>query len=301
MTIKLRAAAMAAALCACLAPALAPADEASAHARTPDAQPMHKTFHIRYQGGPVMTGHNAVYAIYYGSFPLTGARTDLRAILDDFLTGMGATSTFAVNATYTDGAGTPVPASLAYDRATQSWVDDYSRGPEPTNAEIPLIVAEALHTGKLPVDDNGVYVVFTSPDATKHLGRCAFHHWSDIILQGHVIKWASVPVFTGTDLQHCSGSLHVYHETNSPNDSPEADNAIDSAFHEISEAITDPEGTGWVSDAHGVENADPCQFRYEPSYVAPNGTHANVNFGGRDFLIQKLWTNAEPKRCAHRF
>ena len=313
MTKTIHAAAMAAALAASIAPAVAAtgADDPAAtavpafHLRAPadeagTADHKRPKFHVRYQGGPVMTGANAVYAIYYGDFPLTGARNDSRAILDDFLTGMGGTSIFAVNSTYTDGAGTPVPRTLAYDRATHSALDAYSLGPQPTNAEVPLIVAEAIHSGRLPLDDDGVYVVFVSPDATRHLQTCAFHHWSTDIMQGHVVKWASVPLFTGKDMQRCSGSLHVYGESNSPNDNIEADTAIDSAFHEVSEALTDPEGTGWVSDDHGVENGDPCTFNYGPGYVAPNGTHANANFGGRDYLFQTLWISQQPVRCAYR-
>jgi hypothetical protein len=265
--------------------------------------PGRKKFHIRFQGGRVMTGPNAVYALYYGDFPLTGARNDTRAILDDFLTGVGATPNFAVNSGYYDAQGTPVPASLAYDRATNSYVDDYSFGPQPNDGQIPKILARALSLGYLPVDDNGVYVVFTSPDAAKRIATCAFHHWTDDLVPGHTIVWASVPVFgagRSRALKACSGNFYMYKERNSPNDNLPADTAIDSAFHEISEAITDPEQTGWVSDEHGIEDGDPCTFRYEQAYLAPNGTHADVNFGGRDYLIQSLWANDAPTRCAHK-
>lgn len=269
-------------------------------AAAPAAAASHPKFVIRYQGGPVMTGDNKVYAIYYGDFPLTGDRTESRAILDDFLAGMGATSTYAVNSTYTDGAGKPVPGTLGYDPATQSVLVGYPFGPHPSNGDIELVVAQVIRDGRLPLDDDGVYVVFTSPDAADRLGTCAFHHWNKVIVPGHSVKWASVPVFGGDKLQECSGSVYVFGEQDSPNGNLSADMAVDSAFHEISEAVTDPNGTGWLSDSGSVENGDPCNFNYGPTYLAANGTHANGRIGDRDFLYQRLWTHAQPARCANK-
>ena len=44
-----------------------------------------------------------------------------------------------------------------------------------------------------------------------------------------------------------------------PEGNPEAETAIDVVDHELAEAITDPEGTGWL-DPNGFEVADKCEF-----------------------------------------
>jgi len=141
----------------------------------------------------------------------------------------------------------------------------------------------------------GMTVCFDSKDCTPGTLSpvwCAYHSWFS--QNSAAVIYAVIP-YVGSWGENC----RTFEQ--SPNDNIEADTAIDSAFHEISEALTDPTGTGWVSDQKGVENADPCTFRYGPTYLAPNGTHANANFGGRDYLFQTLWINGVPPlRCAHK-
>jgi hypothetical protein len=67
--------------------------------------------------------------------------------------------------------------------------------------------------------------------------------------------------------------------------------------HELSEAVTDPLLTGWYSK-DGDENADKCAFTFGDTYSAANGSGANVQWGARDFLIQRNWVNAGGGFCA---
>ena len=59
------------------------------------------------------------------------------------------------------------------------------------------------------------------------------------------------------------------------------------------EAITDPEGTGWV-DPDGYEVADKCETGPQignPLGYAANGSPYDQLIGGHEYLIQEMWSN----------
>jgi hypothetical protein len=77
-----------------------------------------------------------------------------------------------------------------------------------------------------------------------------------------------------------------------PEGNPEAENVIGTVAHETVEAITDPEGTGWI-DPNGFEVADKCET---PEYGAPlgyasDGSPYNQVVNGHQYLIQAMWSN----------
>jgi hypothetical protein len=67
--------------------------------------------------------------------------------------------------------------------------------------------------------------------------------------------------------------------------------------HEAEEATTDPDGNGWFDKA-GQEAADKCAWTFGSTYTSSNGSRANMNLGGRDYLIQQNWVNANGGFCA---
>jgi hypothetical protein len=77
-----------------------------------------------------------------------------------------------------------------------------------------------------------------------------------------------------------------------PQGNPEAESTIDTVGHEAVEAITDPEGTGWM-DPNGFEVADKCQNPEigTPLGFAANGSPYNELINGRQYLIQAMWSN----------
>ncbi len=287
-----------AALCCGLFPLLAAAADTAGvagHVRLPfeqmQATAPATTPVIKYHHGPVMTApSNTIYIIYYGSFPVTGAANDTRTVLNDFFATVGGSPQYNVNHTYTDGSGAKIVNALHFDPVATVYMDDYSLGKTIRDSDIPKIVANTITAGHLPADDNAIYFVVSAPDATSRLvSGCAWHDGSTSLIAGHAIKYSSIPVYAGANLNGCSGSVQNFHETNSPNDNLEADNALDSFMHELSEAVTDPlPSSGWVTKA-GAENGDLCNFNYGTTYLAPNGTHADAHIGNRDYLVQAIW------------
>ena len=67
--------------------------------------------------------------------------------------------------------------------------------------------------------------------------------------------------------------------------------------HELEEAATDPDLNAWF-DSSGEENADKCAWTFSPTYAAANGSLANLNLGGADYLIQRNWVNAGGGYCS---
>ncbi len=256
---------------------------------------------IKYNGGPVMTAAtNTIYIIYYGNFPLTGARNDTRKVLNAFFDHIGGSPQYNVNTTYFDATGNFIRNALFFERKSTVYFDHGSLGKNINDNDIETIVKNTIDGGHLPADDNAVYFVVSSPDTTSKLGACAFHGGSKTLVPGHAIKYSSIPVFGNgsANLNGCSGSMSLG-DSNSPNDNLEADNALDSFMHELSEAVSDPlPSSGWVTRL-GAENGDLCNFNYGTTYLAPNGTQANTHLGDRDYLVQTIWQNTGKGFCAN--
>lgn len=248
---------------------------------------------ILYHGGAVMTGANHLYAVYYGSFTATQS-----SILDNFFENLGGSGAFNVNTTYYDAQGNYIQNALAYSPATDSYYDSYSMGHTLTGHFDTGLVAYAIDNGHLPADANGIYMLITSPDVRVPLSTyCAYHWNSDNIVAGMNIKYAVAPDPPPALYSGCSGNVATYHDTTSPNGDIGIDSVADSLMHEISETVTDPDGTAWFTK-YGLEVADICNFIYEHTKIVANGSHANHGFGNRDYLVQTIWENTNTGFCA---
>jgi hypothetical protein len=81
---------------------------------------------------------------------------------------------------------------------------------------------------------------------------------------------------------------------NDPNGNPEAESALDVVAHEAVEAITDPEGVGWM-DPNGFEVADKCENGPQigtPLGFGEAGSPYNQVINGNHYLLQGMWSNA---------
>ena len=80
-----------------------------------------------------------------------------------------------------------------------------------------------------------------------------------------------------------------------PEGNPNAESAIDAMAHETMEAMTNPEGDGWM-DPDGFEIADKCEIGPEigtPLGFAADGSPYNQLINGDEWLIQMMWSNAQ--------
>jgi hypothetical protein len=243
---------------------------------------------INYHNGPVMLGTVNIYYIWYGDW----GGDNTVDILTDLAESIGGTPWYNINTSYSSGAGRTlkhVSNSVAYQGST---TDDYSRGKSLSDDDVRDVVADAITSGRLPKDPNGVYFVLTAKDVDETSGFCTHYcgwHTYDKI-NGADIKFS----FIG-DVDRCpSGCTRLrYH---SPNDNIAADGMASIIAHELSESVTDPLLNAWYT-GKGDENADKCAFTFGDIYTAPNGAGANVQWGTRDYLIQQNWVNAKGGYC----
>jgi hypothetical protein len=239
---------------------------------------------INYHGGPVMLGPVNVYYIWYGNWSGNSATT----ILTDLAKTIGGSPYFNINTTYYDGNGNHVWGSVAYVAST---ADNYSRGTALSDAAIQGVVSDAITSGRLAKDSNGVYFVLTSADVTASSGFCTQY-----------CGWHTHGTISGTDIKYafignpdrCPSACMA--QTTGPNGNAGADGMASIIAHELEEAATDPDLNAWW-DVRGYENADKCAWTFGATYPA-NGALANVKFGTRDYLIQRNWVNAGGGYCA---
>jgi len=256
---------------------------------------------INYHGGPVMKGTPNIYLIWYGNWNSTGSNTAAtRSLVEHFVMTLGNTPYELINSTYGDNAGN-VSGNLAFGRSTI-----VSSTRNLTDARLRTTVSNALTSGALPTDANGVYMVLSSSNINETSGfctqYCGFH--THATLNGVDIKYA----FVGNP-DRCPSGCEA--QTTGPN-SPAtgvggADGMINIITHESEEAITDPDLNAWF-DANGEEDADKCNFNFgttstctATSVCSASGKAAaakfNQTFGGNSYLMQDEWRNSGGGAC----
>ncbi len=247
---------------------------------------------ISYHNGPVMIAPAHIYYIWYGNWSSALAGSNPKGILTDFAMNLGNSPRYNTNTTYGDPSGN-VSANAIFVADTVDAGTSLSL----TDANIATIVRNALTTAKLPTDPAGVYFVLTAPGVAATSGflsqYCGWHTYQTV--NGTVIKYSFVGNGAGTGLGGCAAQVAA-----SPNGNPGVDGMVSVIMHELEEAVTDPQFTGWYDDA-GNENSDKCAWKFGTTYSAPGGGVANMKLGGRDFLVQQNWVNASGGYCASSY
>jgi hypothetical protein len=240
---------------------------------------------IQYHGGPLILGTTNIYYIWYGNW--AGNTADV--ILNNFALNIGGSPYFNINTTYYNGSNVHVTNSVSYGGST---VDAYSQGTNLSDAGVQAVVSSAISSGRLPKDTNGVYFVLTSADVNETSGFCTqYCGWhTHGTISSSDIKYA----FIGNP-DRCLSACAA--QTTSPNNNAGADGMASIIAHELEEAVTDPDLNAWY-DHRGQENADKCAWTFGTTYTVLNGSAANMNLGGLDYLIQRNWVNASGGFCA---
>ena len=239
---------------------------------------------INYNGGPVLLGTVHVYYIWYGTWDGSSI-----GILSNFASHIGGSQYYNINTGYFDGTGTSISNSVGFAGSVN---DANSRGSSLSENDIWLIVNNALSHGSLPVDSNGVYFVLTAGNiqvAGFGSSYCGWHNQNSYNNTNIQYAWVGNP--DPTQLSGCA------EQTVSPNANPGADAMASIIAHELEESVTDPAQSAWY-DSSGNEIADKCAWTYGSTYPAAGNSKANMQLGGKDYLIQQNWVNAGGGYCA---
>jgi len=253
---------------------------------------------IDYHGGPIIYTQK-VAAIYWsngtiypgGPAPGTnGPGSGDGSLVGFFMNHLGGSPYYNINTTYYDGGGTHVQNSVTY---TQYWAANTNvplPGQPVLDSQIQAQVVAGFTSGKLTYDPNTLYLVFS--DVMVNLGGefgivyCAYH--GNFTWNGNDVKYGAMP--HDIDFFDCNAL------TGSPNNDPAADAEVNTLAHETEETNTDEDLNAWY-DASGNENADKCAWTFGATYTTQNGSTANMNLGGKDFLVQQNWVNANGGSC----
>jgi hypothetical protein len=268
-----------------------------------------------YHGGQVMR-HVTVHTVFWApagfhfdgppSALVPGYEALIKQFFSDVAADSGGTSNeFSLLRQYPDSSG-PGAYSISYS-ATQDSIDDTNPYPSPADqCSSPSGVATCVTTTEVEQeldrvieahDPSGrglgdLWFVFLPPDVDTCIlvGECGtnayggyhslanFGHGPDIyaLVPDPLIEFTPAP---GAD----------------PEGNPEAEIAIDVAGHELAEAISDPEGAGWL-DPSGFEVGDKCELGPEdgtPLGYGLDGSPYNELINGHRYLLQMMWSNTD--------
>jgi hypothetical protein len=239
---------------------------------------------ISYHNGPLIQTPTA-YVIWYGNWNQTNG-TDNAAgqqIVRDFLSSVGGSAYYKINTTYSAG-GYNVSGNVT--RGTREASPGYSHGTRLSDANILTIVNEAITSGALPGDANGVYFVLTSSDVAERSGFCTqYCGWHTGAASSQTSNGRVRYSFVG-NAARCLNACAA--QTTSPNGNAGVDAMISVIAHELEEANTDPDPRSGWADSGGAENADKCAWTFgSRQLTAPNGSIYNMTLGSRNYLIQR--------------
>jgi len=264
------------------------------------AQNSKMTSKMVYHGGPVLTGVQDLYVIWYGDWSggLTGDPVAQR-VVTDFLSTIGNTPYMQINLSYTDASGQPATSALVY--GGNVFDGSYSHGVELTDADIQGIILDQILSSNLPHDPNGIYIVIASADISSiATGFCipgASPYHGRGMISGAMTKY----IFLGNP-NRCPSLAPQFFvggtRLPTPHDSFAGDTIASNLAHALDAVLTNPLGNGWF-DRNGLENADKCQNTFGETYLTSNGARANIHLGSAgDYLIQQNWVNDRKSRCA---
>jgi hypothetical protein len=257
---------------------------------------------INYHGGPVLKGNPVkYYIIWYGNWAGTGSNTAATvSLVEHFISTLGGSAIEHVATTYGDTTGN-VSGNVSLGGAT--FVKSSTNL---NDTSLKTTVSNAITSGALPKDANGVYFVLTSSNINETSGfctqYCGFHTHGTI--SGSDIKYS----FVGNP-DRCPSGCEI--QTTGPN-SPStgvggADGLINVLSHEQFEAITDPDLNAWF-DTSGQEDSDKCNFNFGATSTCTStsicsaagkaaGAKFNQTFGNNDWMLQQQWENAAGGKC----
>jgi hypothetical protein len=256
---------------------------------------------IFYHGGPIVYNPRVV-AIYwsastiYAGGPAAGTSgsggTD-GSLVGYFLRNLGGSPYWNINTTYFDGAGTHLDNVVSYDGYWADNTDVPASGASVSDAAVQAEVVKGFTSGAVTFDPSTIYVVFSANGVNLGGGfgtqYCAYHGY--FTWNGNNVKYAVMPYAYEYPSACTAGQA--------PNGDPAADAEVNVLAHETEEFATDEDLNAWY-DRRGYENADKCAWKFGTTSGGA-GKQWNIVVGGKDWLVQMNWVNANSGGCVQRW
>jgi hypothetical protein len=257
------------------------------------------------------------------TFNCVSACTDYATTINQFFTDVAADSGLATNVFSTLPQYSTQSAPIAYSTTFDSTANTYETGDAypaaackdgfdkycVTDKQMQAEIAKVIATNGWPTQtQTALYFIFTPANVGVCMtaGRaldgvpcttnafCAYHRNS-----GNKFLYAVEP-----------DDAAVYESGCTPFGAPspagnDTDPTLSTISHEMSEAITDPYGTGWYSEDsesfmgvnnafYGSENGDLCAWNFGDSLgLTVDGQDYNQVINGHDYWLQQEYSNAD--------
>ena len=217
-----------------------------------------------------------------------GSSGNVFSVLDQYgdLQGAGASGISYNAATDSIDDTDPYPAASA-QCASPSGVATCLTDQE-VASEVDKVIASNDPSGR---DLHNLWEVYLPPNVDECIGQgscgtnsfAGYHSLADV---GHGRFIYAIMIDTLIEEPPTPGA--------DPEGNPEAESVIDTAAHETVEAITDPEGAGWM-DPNGYEVADKCENGLQqgaPLGYAPDDSPYDQLINGHEYDFQEMWSDA---------
>jgi hypothetical protein len=277
---------------------------------------------VTYHGGSVMAGGVTVHTIFWApagyafqGSPQSGVAT-YEAMVQQFFTDVAhdsgaTTNVFSVEHQFAEGTApggiTPGDYSISYDATnandsindTDAYPSKADQCASPDNASTCVtdaqLQAEVDHIATTHGNQRGLHnlwYVFLPPDVDECIlpgvcGTNAFGGYHSLSNLGHGLTIYALTIDPIIE----AGSISPGAD---PEGNPDAEVTVDIAAHETNEAMSDPEGVGYM-DPNGFEIGDKCEFgpqRGTPlGFAGPDHAPYNQVINGHKYLIQEMWAN----------
>jgi hypothetical protein len=286
---------------------------------------------VTYHGGQTMTGGITVHTIFWtgGTNPFQGqppgAPADYAGMIKQYLTDVAAASTgttgqtctlascnvFTVEPQFgwgtTPGGITPGSNTLSFNVGTDVITDNtpYPSKSEQcasaqntavclTDGQVQAEIDRIISTSHGSRGLHDIWYVFTPPGVDECIapGVCETNAYGGYHSVSDLGSGATIYAYTGDPIVE---STTVNEPGSDPQGYPDAEVAIDIVAHEVNEAMTDPEGVGYM-DPNGFEIGDKCEFGPQngtPLGFASDGSPFNQVVNGHQYLIQEMWANQD--------
>ncbi len=289
---------------------------------------------VTYHGGQTMSGGITLHTIFWdgGTHPFkkkpAGAPHDYVGMLEQYFADVAHASTgaaggpcttsfcdnFTVEPQYawgtTPGHINPGHYRVAYNVASDSLVDTHAYPAKAHQCKSPKHLPACLTDAQIQQEVNRViqkqhgarglknlWFVFLPPRVDECIlaGACGtnsflgYHGISDL---GHGPAIYAIAIDPSIEGRVPSGR--------DPQGFPDAESTIDTASHEVNEAMSDPKGLGYM-DPNGFEIGDKCESSYGSALgtAGPDNAPYNQVINAHKYLTQEMWANRDNANKPH--
>ncbi len=240
----------------------------------------------------------------------SGKRTNVFSTLTQYAGSNGSVH-YAISAGPAVTDAKKLPTSLCTVSTGQIYSDNSGYTACIDDDQVQAEIAHVVSKNSLPTDLNHIYALFLP----KGIESCFYSKTEIPSGQANActINYSPTAAYCGYHSSFGTGDKSVYdampfpvyesgtgytcssdrgsRRPESPNSNVDADTVISTLSHEVSEAMTDPDGNAWYA-SDGNENGDLCAYIYGNVAGTPGHLY-NQTINGDHYLTQEEFSNKE--------